>query len=37
MESGKDGDLISGEDSSTGKEDYGQEGEKSDGNQRGCL
>ena len=33
MESGKDGDFISGEDSSTGKEDYGQEGEKSDGNQ----
>ena len=33
MESGKDGDFISGEDSSTGKEDYGQEGEKGDGNQ----
>ena len=33
MESGKDGVFISGEDSSTGKEDYSQEGEKSDGNQ----
>ena len=33
MESGKDGDFTSGEDSSTGKEDYGQQGEKSDGNQ----
>ena len=33
MESGNDGDFISGEDSSTGKEDYGQEEEKSDGNQ----
>ena len=32
MESGKDGDFISGEDSRTAKEDYGQEGEKSDGN-----
>ena len=33
MESGKDGDFISGEDSSIAKEDYGQKGEKSDGYQ----
>ena len=33
MESENNGDFISGEDSSTGKEDYGQEGQKSDGNQ----
>ena len=33
IESGKDGDFISGQDSSTGKEDFGQEEEKSDGNQ----